>query len=737
MSLALNSIQPSTKAAPSMNSSYQEDSPTRFINEKSLKSLIKTEKTQLRGFVRRARKVGTELAVKQAIVRKISRFPIFENKKSLGYEESDSSDDYLGLYDRDEQTSFKPQKEESLGKWLLSPDGTFKSIWDNLNLIFILYVAIVLPFKLAFLSQFQTTLIWTISEYLVDLFFLLDILVTFFTPVCINFQWTTTHWRIAKKYLSFWFWLDLFSVIPWSAAIEKSFIGIEFLTTFLKIPRIYKLMKLTRLSRTLGLNKNKKSLLSKIIKSYSSQLVSTVLPLYLSVFLLAHIFACLWYYQAIVLHSPLTWLARYDFTDEQLFDRYMASLYYVYTTLTTTGYGDIVPATNIEFLFTICCMGIGVTFHSLIYTHMLTKFAKASESELFFSEKFDLLQKINRQDKHKLFQGSKGRKIFREINTVIKEHKKHDHEEIPMPSFQELPQKDRNSLMLEIAERYYRFDTLTFFKSVPEKLWVRFFENMKKETYIKGNIIFEKGGDSKAFYVIRKGKVMFMSRQDDTKEKPFMTVDSYFGEFEIFGKEGSRRRRWTVVAKKKTVVYSISRGPFLNEILYDNNLRKIFLGSMKKRIQEFEKAERQCCRALRRHQRARTKLDQVQNTEVNRFQRIISKIKKKHGKEWHGKFESTEIDDLNSGGFLKKNLLQVPKSHQRMSVQIDPKLFLKYGLSQESQENSPLSPGYSPGLRMRNNVKQNKPKKKRKLFDKEKNSKNPKVITLTKIQGID
>jgi hypothetical protein len=45
----------------------------------------------------------------------------------------------------------------------------------------------------------------------------------------------------------------------------------------------------------------------------------------------------------------------------------------VYTTVTTTGYGDIVPDTSPEFAMTFFFMFGGVTFHSLIYSTIISK----------------------------------------------------------------------------------------------------------------------------------------------------------------------------------------------------------------------------------------------------------------------------------------------------------------------------------------------------------------------------
>ena len=146
--------------------------------------------------------------------------------------------------------------------------------------------------------------------------------------------------------------------------------------------------------------------------------------MYTFVFVAAHIFSCIWYYIASISNEDNNWLLRYRYIDENLDDRYMASLYYIYSTLTTTGYGDIVPGTNYEIALTIIFVACGVSFHSYIYTTMLDKFDKYGDKHEFYNTKKYLLHSLATTTN--LFKGNKGRMILREIIVVINEHKQHE-----------------------------------------------------------------------------------------------------------------------------------------------------------------------------------------------------------------------------------------------------------------------------------------------------------------------
>lgn len=169
------------------------------------------------------------------------------------------------------------------------------------------------------------------------------------------------------------------------------------------------------------------------------------------VLVLAHIFCCLWYFQSLNNSNPNSWLQRYNFIDEQLWDRYCASLYYVYSTLTTTGYGDIVPGTNLEYVITIFYIAVGVTFHSYIYTFMLDKFEEVNQKHDFYISKVESVKDLKR--KTGLFNSNVGRKIYREIIVVIEEHRRHGTMQATLPKFRGIKPKDRRSMILEICER--------------------------------------------------------------------------------------------------------------------------------------------------------------------------------------------------------------------------------------------------------------------------------------------
>ena len=102
--------------------------------------------------------------------------------------------------------------------FLISSDGKFRMVWNLLMVIFIVYITVYGPYRIAFIEDSEANPILTGLDVVIDIFFLADIIVTFMT----DYQDSKTNHvvtdfkSIARNYMLSTFFLDLLAAVPFS-----------------------------------------------------------------------------------------------------------------------------------------------------------------------------------------------------------------------------------------------------------------------------------------------------------------------------------------------------------------------------------------------------------------------------------------------------------------------------------------------------------------------------------------
>lgn len=278
-----------------------------------------------------------------------------------------------------------------------------KSAWDWLILILVLYVAVLTPFMAAFkiydVSKKNETVVWnnvtsterpnksfstgrflksliedkfTVIDIIVDFLFFVDMLTNFRTTYLNNGELVVNPKKIAVNYLKGWFIIDFFSAIPFDMIItiaKKS--DTVTATNLMKSARLLRLFRVARK-----------------MDHYSEYGASLLILLMAFITLLAHWLACAFYLLAekerLVLEHPIGWLhylanltgMQYVPNDvhsgPDIQSKYITSLYFTFTILTTVGFGNIAPVTDLEKIFAIVAMIIGSLANAAIFGNVAT-----------------------------------------------------------------------------------------------------------------------------------------------------------------------------------------------------------------------------------------------------------------------------------------------------------------------------------------------------------------------------
>mmetsp|Transcript_19147 Transcript_19147/g.22824 ORF Transcript_19147/g.22824 Transcript_19147/m.22824 type:complete len:393 (-) Transcript_19147:125-1303(-) len=183
-------------------------------------------------------------------------------------------------------------------RWeLIHPHGKFRNTWDVATLLLIIWVIIYVPFMVAFEVEVDLNVLeWHhVISFLVDAFFLIDIVLNFNTGVEIDGVVVMERLAIAKDYIKSWFIIDMISGVPIDIVIlttgDTSSSNSQF-ASIAKMGRMMRILKLARLFRIARVMR----VVSRIENKVSTQeAVRTLWKFFAVVLVYCHLFSCGFY----------------------------------------------------------------------------------------------------------------------------------------------------------------------------------------------------------------------------------------------------------------------------------------------------------------------------------------------------------------------------------------------------------------------------------------------------------
>ena len=221
-------------------------------------------------------------------------------------------------------------------RWIINPRCPYKLYFDLVIAVMVIASCMTIPYRMGF--GITATLEWSIFDGITEFYFCLDMVFAFFTALEYkDGTLDTSLKKISVSYLRTWFIIDFFSAVPlYRLASGGSSVGVLVrLLKALKLGRLFRLFKVFKFARIMKLLEisNHEFIPNEFIAIENS--FGLLFKLLCMLCFTTHIISCIFSWISLNNEGP-SWASEAEDADGSL-KRYVAALYWTYTTMATVG----------------------------------------------------------------------------------------------------------------------------------------------------------------------------------------------------------------------------------------------------------------------------------------------------------------------------------------------------------------------------------------------------------------
>ena len=191
------------------------------------------------------------------------------------------------------------------------------------------------------------------------------------------------------------------------------------------------------------------------------------------------------------------WIVDQNLQNNNYIDLYITALYYLITTLTTVGYGDITGSNILEIIYGIFTLIVGTCAYSWILTYISNYIKKNNEKYIDFEEKMKMLNEI------KLEYPNLGKSLKDRIARYLNYNKSENKFNLKC-ILESLPSALQNNLIIEIYKPI--IENFQFFKSFENSdFFVKIVTSLKPILSMKDDILIQEGDIIEDIIFIKNG----------------------------------------------------------------------------------------------------------------------------------------------------------------------------------------------------------------------------------------
>ncbi|MCB1168225.1 MAG: ion transporter [Leptospiraceae bacterium] len=421
---------------------------------------------------------------------------------------------------------------------MLHPAHSFKQTWEIIIIIATTYAAIEVPLRLVLQYPAEGWILYL--DVLVISVFCFDILVNFRTSIVVDGRLIEDPKAVAKKYLSSWFLVDFLAAVPFDLILFHTMGNPEANIARILSPTLLRAIRMLRLIRLLRLVRLAQ-LLNRI--GHSELLNPAVMRLGFFAFwvmLIGHWVGC-------------GWVSIGGVPDDiDPVSQYIRGIYWAFTTLTTVGYGDVIPHTNAQTLYAMATMIVGAGMYGYIIGNVAHLLANIDVAKAHFREKMDT---VNAFLRYRSLPGPLQDRIRNYYNYLWESRLGYDE----FSFLKDLPR----SLQMEVALALNRhiIERMPLLRGAPDSLVREIVLRLTPLVFTPGDFVFRLGDPGKEMYMISKGSVEILDAGGETLAT--LSDGQFFGEVALLF---HAPRNASVRAIDYCDIYTLDKGVF-DEIL--------------------------------------------------------------------------------------------------------------------------------------------------------------------------
>jgi len=514
-----------------------------------------------------------------------------------------AKEEVFGVTHKERELASKARKAtfRLLRSGIVLPTGHFRQTWDMLFLFAIMYIVLLFPYRIAFVTNFSVG--YAVVDFILDMFFIADIGLNFCTAYIQSETniLITSHKLIAKHYARTWLLPDLISSIPYDWFIT----GIQFVaddtatqandSVGAQLPQLLRIVKCVKLIRLLRIARAGRGL-QKIVERLSLEVVlnSNVLRLmsvaaFMTLF--AHWNSCFQYllatFEAKVVFINMNRTQTYDFHPDSwvsmmiaegsiqpdLSNIYVWCFYGAWMQMLAIAVGLKEPKLETEMWGTLISILCGAVIYAVFLASLTTALAESDHSAKEYRKKLNMMNEYMK---------------YAQVPKRLRNHLR-SYYELYFPAKRSF---DEGGILSELSKPLRAQVALYKCRAVLDALQLISAEssememnglmesisiNLERVLYLNGDFVIRAGDEGDGMYFISKGFAEVLNKHGHVLTT--LGAKSFFGEMSLL--EPEKRTTASVQVSSFCDTFFLSKAAF-NRLVHMYPSFKSYLESVAK-----------------------------------------------------------------------------------------------------------------------------------------------------------